>query len=81
MRFVRVKHNFKKNTNPIELRPFFGVGIGAASDEGKKRRENEGLAVGLEALGVEEDPLGDVFFGVDLAVFEVGVLKQLAAED
>lgn len=56
MRFVRVKHNFKKNTNPIELRPFFGVGIGAASDEGKKRRENEGLAVGLEALGVEEDP-------------------------
>lgn len=56
MRFVRVKHNFEKNTNPIEIRPFLRVGIDAASDKGKKRREYEGLAVGFEALGVEKNP-------------------------
>lgn len=41
MRFVRVKHNLKENSDPIKLRPFFGVGIDAASDKGKKRRKYE----------------------------------------
>lgn len=80
MSLIKVEHNFKQDSNPIELRSLLGLFVQALPNDISQGRHDETVTITAKFFRIEQDPLHNLVVIVHLLVLAVIKIEHLRVE-